>query len=263
MMATSSFELLAAIDLRHGRVVRLRQGDFDQVTTYGDDPVAVARGLVEGGAGWLHVVDLDGARTGRPVHRSVIGAVMASVRGAALVEVAGGLRTIRSIAQAFGDGAARVALGTAAVRDTRFAGRAVAAFDASRICVALDVRAGLALVEAWTNGADGVPVERALESLAGVGVTTFEVTAVDRDGTLGGPDLELLGRLIRLDRGRIIASGGIATLADLRAVRDVGCAGAIVGRALHEGRFDIAAASAMVDPHMVTEGIGLDRPPSR
>jgi phosphoribosylformimino-5-aminoimidazole carboxamide ribotide isomerase len=246
---TSAFELLPAIDLSGGRVVRLHQGDFDCETTYGDDPVAVARRLVVEGATWLHVVDLDGARSGAPAHTAVITSLVASVAGLAAVEVAGGLRTATLVGDALDAGAARVVLGTAALRDRRFAGQAVARFGTDRIAVALDTRTGVALVDGWQADAGGIPVERALETLADEGVTTFEVTAVERDGTLHGPDLELLRCLVALDRGRIIASGGVATLDDLRSIREAGGAGAIVGRALYEGRFDVATAlTAFGDP---------------
>jgi phosphoribosylformimino-5-aminoimidazole carboxamide ribotide isomerase len=239
---TSAFVLLPAIDLRGGRVVRLEQGDFGRETAFSDDPAAVAHSFVEAGARWLHVVDLDGARTGEPVHTDVIREIVAVVGGRAAVEVAGGLRTDDAVAAVLGAGAARAVVGTAALRDPAVAGRLIAAHGPDRIAVALDVRGGLALGEGWRAGADGVRPDDALVSLADEGVTTFEVTAVDRDGLLGGPDLELLGRLVAIGRGAVIASGGIASLDDIRAVRALGCAGTIVGRALYEGRFDIASA---------------------
>jgi phosphoribosylformimino-5-aminoimidazole carboxamide ribotide isomerase len=256
MMSTRGFDLLAAIDLHRGRVVRLRQGDFARETRYGDDPVSVARRLVNAGARWLHVVDLEGARSGMPAQESLIGSVVTSVHGVAAVEVAGGRRTVASVGDALDAGAARVVLGTAAVREARFAGRVLAAFGTSRIAVALDVLGGTVLTDGWTAAGVGVPVERALQTLADQGVETFEVTAVERDGTLGGPDLELLDRLVQLDRGRIIASGGIGTIDDLRRVWDIGCAGAIVGRALYEGRLGLAEALA------IGGGWPGDRPPS-
>jgi phosphoribosylformimino-5-aminoimidazole carboxamide ribotide isomerase len=239
---TSGFDILPAIDLRGGRVVRLQQGDFERETSFSDDPVAVARGFVDAGARWLHVVDLDGARTGQPAHTRVIGELVEAIGDRRSIEVAGGLRTPEAVATALGAGAARVVVGTAALRDPGFAGRLVTTHGSARIAVALDVRDGLALGEGWQAGAAGVRAEDALVALADQGVTTFEATAIDRDGLLGGPDLDLLGRLIRLDRGAVVASGGIASLDDIRAVRALGCAGAIVGRALYDGRFDVASA---------------------
>ena len=239
---TSGFEILPAIDLRGGRVVRLQQGDFERETAFSDDPVAVARSFADLGARWLHVVDLDGARTGEPAHTEVIGRIVDAVGDRVAVEVAGGLRTEGSVAAALADGAARVAVGTAAVRDPAFAGQLVATHGPHRIAVALDVRDGLALGDAWRAGAAGVRAEDILMALADQGVMIFEATAIERDGLLGGPDLDLLGRLVGLGRGQVIASGGVTSIEDIRAVRELGCAGAILGRALLEGRIDLASA---------------------
>jgi phosphoribosylformimino-5-aminoimidazole carboxamide ribotide isomerase len=239
---TSGFEILPAIDLRGGRVVRLVQGDFERETAFSDDPVAVARSFADAGAAWLHVVDLDGARTGEPAHGAVVRGIVDAVGDRLRVEVAGGLRAEASVAAALSAGAARAVVGTAALRDPAFAGRLVAAHGADRVAVALDVRDGLALGEGWRPGAAGIRAEDALAALADEGVTTFEATAIDRDGLLGGPDLELLTRLVGLGRGDVIASGGVSSVADIRAVRELGCAGAILGRALYEGRIDLASA---------------------
>jgi phosphoribosylformimino-5-aminoimidazole carboxamide ribotide isomerase len=239
---TSGFDILPAIDLRGGRVVRLQQGDFERETAFSDDPVAVARSFADAGARWLHVVDLDGARTGEPAHAAVIRDLVGAVGDRLAVEVAGGLRTEGSVAAILAAGAARAVVGTAALRDPGFAGRLVATHGPDRIAVALDIRDGLALGEGWREGASGVRAEDGLAALADAGVTMLEATAIDRDGLLGGPDLELLERLVRLERGAVIASGGIASLEDLRAVRALGCAGAIVGRALYEGRLDLEEA---------------------
>jgi phosphoribosylformimino-5-aminoimidazole carboxamide ribotide isomerase len=238
----STFELLPALDLRGGRVVRLRGGDFGAETIYGEDPQAVARGFVDDGAGWLHIVDLDGARDGGQAQGELVRAVVAAVGEGAACEVAGGLRARASVASALAAGASRVVIGTAALSRAGFAADLVRTFGAVRIVVALDVRDGQAVGEGWRDGAPGVPVEAALARLAGEGATIFEVTAIDRDGGLGGPDLELLRRMVALDLGRIIASGGIRSVDDLLAVRSIGCSGAIVGRALYDGSLDLAMA---------------------
>lgn len=237
------FEVLPAIDLRGGRVVRLLRGDFGRETVYGNDPVAVARAFVDEGARWLHVVDLDGARD--PAHRQVeaVTAIVVAVGEMAHVEVAGGLRDESAVAAVLAAGAARAVVGTAALADPAFAARLVARHGAERIAAALDVRDGLAVGHGWARGARGPTVENALARLAAAGVATFEVTAIDRDGTLDGPDLELLARLVARRRGAIIASGGIAAAADLAAVRRAGCTGAIVGRALYDGRLTLADAA--------------------
>ena len=239
---TSDFAVLPAIDLRGDRVVRLRQGDFAQETVFSDDPVAVARAFVDDGARWLHVVDLDGARSGTPAHGDVIRAIVDAIGRDARVEVAGGLRTEGSVAAILESGAARAVVGTAALEDPAFAGALIAAHGPSRIAVALDVRAGVALGQGWRAGAPGIAPEAALEALADVGVETFEATAIDRDGLLGGPDLDLLGRLVALGRGSVIASGGVASAEDIRAMRSIGMSGAIVGRAIYEGRLPLTDA---------------------
>jgi phosphoribosylformimino-5-aminoimidazole carboxamide ribotide isomerase len=240
----SAFELLPAIDLRGGRVVRLLEGDFARETAYSDDPVGVARAFADGGARWIHVVDLDGARAGEPAQAATIRAIIEAVSSRAVCQVAGGLRSEGAVAAALAAGAGRVVVGTAAIRDPAFAGRLVARHGPDRIVAALDIRDGLALGEGWRAGAPGVGPGDAVTALADYGVATFAVTAIDRDGRLEGPDLELLTSLIALGRGRIIASGGIGSLDDLRRVRDAGCVGAIVGKALYEGRLDLAEAIA-------------------
>ena len=244
----STFELLPAIDLRAGRVVRLRQGDFARETAYGDDPVEVGRAFAAAGAPWLHVVDLDGAREGRPRHletaRAIGEAARATTRGATRCELAGGLRSAAAVEEALTAGLDRVVLGTAALRDPSLVRRLVERYGPARLAVAIDVRGGRALGDAWREGRPGPRAEDAIRTLADLGIVTFEVTAIERDGQLTGPDLDLLGRLVELGRGAIVASGGIASLDDLRAIRALGCSGAIVGRALYEGRLDLRAALA-------------------
>jgi phosphoribosylformimino-5-aminoimidazole carboxamide ribotide isomerase len=223
-------------------VVRLVEGDFGQATDYGNDPVGAAKRFASAGARTLHVVDLDGAREGRPVQLRAIEAIAAL--GAARLEVAGGLRSAADVVAAFAAGADRVVIGTRAIEEPSFAADLASRHDATRIVVALDVRDGLAVGHGWRDGATGVAPETALQELADAGIVTFEVTAIGRDGRLEGPDLVLLRRLVELRRGEIVASGGIGSVDDLRAVRDLGCTGAIVGRALYEGRLDLAEAVA-------------------
>lgn len=239
---TSTFDVLPAIDLRSGHVVRLEEGDFARETVFSDEPVFVARSFVEQGARWLHVVDLDGARAGRPLQTTAIDAIVAAVEDGADVEVGGGLRTADSVALALARGAARVALGTAAIGDPAFLASIVARHGSDRVVVAVDVRDGLAIGDGWRTGAPGQPPEELIDRLADTGVTTFEVTAINRDGLLGGPDLRLLEGLVGIGRGSIIASGGIRSAADLTALRELGCVGAIVGRALYDGSLTIKAA---------------------
>lgn len=241
-----AFDILPAIDLRGGRVVRLRQGDFAQETTYSDDPVAIALDFAAAGARWLHVVDLDGARTGSPAHRAVIAAIAARAGERLAVEVAGGLRDADAVKAALEAGAARVVVGTAALRDPAFAGRLVAAHGAGRVIVAIDVRDDRAVGQGWAADASSIDAADAIRALADAGITTFEVTAIDRDGMSGGPDLALYERLVALDRGAIIASAGIASLDDVAAVRGLGCTGAVIGRALYDGTLDLRDVLAEV-----------------
>ena len=247
----SQFELLPAIDLIGGRVVRLRQGDFSQATAYDDDPVRVARAFADDGATWLHVVDLDGARVGEPHQLHLVADIAAGVFGRAQVEVGGGLRTVEAVAGALAAGVQRAVVGTAALRDPAFTTAIIARHGPDRIVASIDVRNGLALGEGWREGAPGVPAADAVTMLAAAGVSAFEVTAIDRDGLLNGPDLDLLRSLVALNRGRIIASGGISSMDDLLASHAAGCAGAIVGRALYEGRVEL---SALVEAVRAFEG---------
>jgi phosphoribosylformimino-5-aminoimidazole carboxamide ribotide isomerase len=243
----ASFDVIPAIDLRGGRVVRLRQGDFTQETVYGEDPAGVAERFVSEGARWIHIVDLDGARAGEPRQEVVVRRIVETVRGRARCEVAGGLRSVEAVDRAFGAGANRVVVGTTALQDPGFVARIVAAHRDDAVAVSLDVRDGLAIGDGWRTNAAGLPVDGALTTLADVGVRLFEVTAIDRDGLLGGPDIALLKRLVAIDRGALIASGGIRSIDDLLAVRALGCAGAIVGTAVYAGTLHVADAIAALE----------------
>jgi phosphoribosylformimino-5-aminoimidazole carboxamide ribotide isomerase len=238
----STFVVMPAIDLIAGRVVRLREGDFGRETAYDADPVTVARAFADAGAAWIHVVDLDGARTGEPRQLELVAGIVAGVAGRLRIELGGGLRTPSAVGRALAAGVARVAVGTAAIRDPDFARVLVERHGSDRVAASIDVRDGLALGEGWRTGAPGVPAQEAVTRLVEVGVRTFEVTAIERDGLMQGPDLRLLRSLVALGSGRIIASGGISTVDDMHAAREAGCAGAIVGRALYEGRIDLAGA---------------------
>jgi phosphoribosylformimino-5-aminoimidazole carboxamide ribotide isomerase len=237
----TTFEILPAIDLRGGLVVRLQEGDFARETAFSDDAPAVAMRFADDGARWIHLVDLDAAR-GRPPHANVVAAVIAAVGTRLSVEVAGGLRSADAVGQALAAGAARAVLGTAALRDPAFAGKMVSIHGSSGIAVAVDVRDGHAVGDAWTVNNKGVNVIDTIRRLVDVGIETFEVTAINRDGLLAGPDLQLYEDIVRVSRGAIIASGGIASVRDIAAVRDVGCAGAIIGRALYEERLSLSDA---------------------
>lgn len=232
-------DLLPAIDLRHGRVVRLSQGEAARETVYGDDPVAVAQRFVAEGARWVHVVDLDRA-FGEGDNSGLVGRVIAAVVGRARVQVGGGLRTLDRIEQAIGLGASRVVIGTAAVREPELLTQALALAGTERIAVGIDARNGIIAIRGWRETA-GEPARAVAERVVEQGVRTLVYTDVARDGMLQGPDLD--GALALQALGaKVIASGGIASLDDLRGIREAGLAGAIVGRAIYEGRFTVGEA---------------------
>ena len=230
-------ELYPAIDLLAGQVVRLRQGDYADQTTYGDDPVAVARAFAGAGATWIHVVDLDAARSGSPVNRPVVAAIAGAVAGMARVQTGGGVRSI-SDARALADaGVARVVMGSAAVADPQLV---ELASSVVAVAVGLDHREGEVAVHGWTKGS-GVQLTDALQWFPTA--AAFVITDIARDGMLTGPDVAGLAAAARATATPIIASGGVATLADIAALRAVpGVAGVITGKALYEGRFNVAEA---------------------
>jgi phosphoribosylformimino-5-aminoimidazole carboxamide ribotide isomerase len=232
-----------AIDLRDGKCVRLYQGDYGQETVYGDDPVAQARAFEAAGAPWIHVVDLDAARTGNPVNRQVIAAVAAGV--SVPVQTGGGIRNMAAAQALFDAGVARVVVGTAALEDPAFV-RELAAIHP--VTVGLDARGREVAVRGWLegSGADLLDLAKAFED---AGVAALVVTEISRDGTLEGPDLKGLSQVLAATSIPVIASGGVGTLADLTALsglRSAGrtLAGAIVGRALYEGQFTAEEAVA-------------------
>jgi phosphoribosylformimino-5-aminoimidazole carboxamide ribotide isomerase len=241
---SSPFSVIPSIDLRAGRVVRLSQGDFDREQIYAEDPAVVAAAFGRAGAGWVHVVDLDGARAGERRQTAAIRAVREALPWTTRLQVGGGIRSRIGIAETLAAGADRVVLGTAALEDPGLVRAGVEEHGGDRIAVAIDVRGGLVIGHGWVRGAAGRPVEDAMEALATAGVRTFIATAIDRDGLLGGPDLALLERLLGLTDAAVIASGGITTIDDLVATRAIGCSGAIVGRAMYDGRIDLAEALA-------------------
>jgi phosphoribosylformimino-5-aminoimidazole carboxamide ribotide isomerase len=235
--------LFPAIDIRDGRAVRLRQGNFDEETVYADDPLEAARDWVSAGARYLHVVDLDGARTGEPAAFGHLRAI--SEQLAIPVQYGGGLRTIEAVRGAFEAGAERAIVGTAAFRDMDFLDACVVEFG-TRLAVAVDVRGGFISTAGWTE-TGSLPAVEAIERLQDRGVRSFVYTDADRDGMLEGPSLEDVSAVAGAVRGRFVYSGGIGTLDHLRslvALRRVNMAGVIVGKALYEQKFTVAEATA-------------------
>jgi phosphoribosylformimino-5-aminoimidazole carboxamide ribotide isomerase len=230
-------DLYPAIDLRDGKVVRLLQGDYDQQTTYGNDPVAVALSFADAGARWIHVVDLDAARSGSPVNRPVVSAIAAALAGRASVQTGGGVRTVGD-AQSLADaGVARVVMGSAAVKDPSLV---AAASEVVPVAVGLDHRNGEVAVHGWTEGS-GVQLADALGWFPTA--AAFVITDIARDGMLTGPDVDGLAAAARATSIPVIASGGVSSLADIAALRVVpGIGGVITGKAVYEGRFTVAEA---------------------
>jgi phosphoribosylformimino-5-aminoimidazole carboxamide ribotide isomerase len=240
------FTVYPAVDISDGRCVRLLQGRFGTETVYSDDPVQVALGLASGGARWLHIVDLDGAKTGIRANRELVLEVVK--RASCPVQAGGGLRSLDDVEEVISAGANRAVLGTIALEDPEEMARACKRFG-ERIAVSLDARSGELASHGWTVGT-GVPVEEAVRAFDAAGVSLFIYTDVSRDGAMTGPDLDGLKRVSELTDVPVVASGGVATLEDVRTVarlRNQGVEGVIVGRALYEGKFTVGEANLAAD----------------
>ena len=239
--------LYPAIDILEDRAVRLRQGRFEDRTIYHDDPLDAARSWIEAGARRLHVVDLDGARSGTP---SALGHLERIVSETGVpVQYGGGLRSAAAVADALSAGAERAVIGTAAFGDPDFLDAVLEAHEA-RVAIAVDVRRGMISTAGWTQTTE-LPAIEALGRLAERGARAFVYTSVDRDGELGGIDLDEVGRVADAVRGSFIYSGGIGTLDDLRglaALQQRNLEGVIVGKALYEQRFTVAEADEALTP---------------
>jgi phosphoribosylformimino-5-aminoimidazole carboxamide ribotide isomerase len=238
--------LLPAIDILEGKAVRLTRGEFDARTVYDSDPLDAAKRWVDGGARALHVVDLDGARTGQPANLAHVARITAELD--VPVQLGGGLRTVAAVADAFAAGVGRVVLGTAAYRDVDFLDE-VLAEHGDRVVVSVDAREGRLAAAGWTEQTD-IPVEPVIERLGGRGVRRFVFSSIERDGMLTGPDLDGATRVAGAVRGSFVYSGGIGSLEDLRSLaslRQVNLAGVIVGKALYEGRFDVGEAQRALE----------------
>ncbi|MGE0094633.1 MAG: 1-(5-phosphoribosyl)-5-[(5-phosphoribosylamino)methylideneamino]imidazole-4-carboxamide isomerase [Alphaproteobacteria bacterium] len=233
-----------AIDLKDGRCVRLRQGAMDDATVYNDDPAAQARSFEEAGARWLHVVDLDGAVSGQPKNVSAVAAILKSV--SMPVQLGGGIRDRARIESWLEAGVRRVVLGTAAIANPDLVREAARAHP-GRIVVGIDARKGKVAVDGWTRATETTARELA-DALAGAGVAAIVYTDIDRDGVLGGPNIEATVALAKGLPVPVIASGGVSTIDDITALRareKDGIAGVIVGRAIYDGRVDLKRALAL------------------
>lgn len=235
--------LYPAIDIRGGQAVRLLQGDYEQETVYDADPVEAAKRWSGEGARYLHVVDLDGAKAGRPQNLAAIERVADAVP--CPIQVGGGLRDSKSVREVLDAGAERVVIGTAAMRDPEFLDAMLEAYG-DRVVVSVDARDGKVALEGWT-AAGGERVVEAVAALGERGVARFLCTAIEVDGTMEGPAVGQLGEIAAATGAKVIASGGVGELAHLESLAREAPAnveGAIVGRALYERRFTVSEANA-------------------
>ena len=239
-------EVIPAIDLRQGQVVRLNQGDFDKQTTFSNDPVRVAREFAEAGAPRIHLVDLDGALEGSPAQRELYLAVAKAVP--VPIEVGGGFRTEEQVAETLESGVDRVVLGTAAVEDPALLARLVQRHGAESIMVGLDARDGFVAVSGWKRTTE-VEAAELMTGMHEAGVRRFLYTDIARDGTLASPNFDAVGDMARHGLSlsaevRVIASGGIGDIDHLRRLTTLGVEGAIVGSAIYRGTLDLPQAIA-------------------
>ncbi len=236
--------LYPAIDILGGKAVRLMQGDYGRETVYDDSPADAARRWADGGAEWLHVVDLDGAKAGRPENLPAIEAITAAVD--CPIEVGGGLRDYGSVEAMLEAGAERVVVGTAALRDPEFLADLLAGRGAGEVVVSVDARGGQVSLAGWTESS-GVDVAEAVADLTRRGVARFLFTPIEVDGTMEGPNLPELERVAAATDAAVIASGGVGTLDHLKQIARLSAGnveGVIVGRALYEERFSVPEALA-------------------
>ena len=237
-------KLYCAVDLRGGRCVRLRQGDYGAETVYDDDPVGRAVQMQQQGASWIHVVDLDGARSGRPENAAIVAAIAAAV--SVPVQAGGGVRSVETARAWFSAGVERIVLGTAALREPDLVRRLA---SDHRVAVGLDARSGEVATDGWLKES-GRAVLDVARGFADAGVDAFVVTDIGRDGTLDGPDVAGLTATLEATSTAVIASGGVGSLEDLRALSRLSSrsgrrlSGVIVGTALYEGRFSVGEAAA-------------------
>ena len=232
--------VIPAIDLKDGRCVRLRQGDLQQETVYSDDPAAMAMHWQQLGAGLLHLVDLNGAVDGQPRNLSNIERILTTV--SIPVQLGGGIRSIETVRRYVSSGVHRVVLGTSALSNSTFLGQACKEFP-ERIIVGIDARDGKVAVHGWTHVSE-TSVMDLVQQLAGYPLAGIIYTDIAKDGMLAGPNLEALRDMVHSSHVPIIASGGITCLDDLRAIQSLGSwiAGAIVGKALYDGKIDLREA---------------------
>ena len=233
-------KIFPAIDLSEGCAVRLLKGDYAQKTVYSEDPVSVAKGFREAGGEILHLVDLDGAKAGYAAAAEIVAKIAAE--SGMFVEIGGGIRNAETVKQYLDAGVGRVILGTAALRDRAFLEEMIRLYG-EKIAVGVDIKNGNVAVQGWTED-DGVKYTDFLDYLEGIGVATVICTDVSKDGAMQGTNRELYRELAAKYSFRVVASGGVSTLDDIKALAKMDIYGAIVGRALYNGAIDLKEAIA-------------------
>lgn len=236
-----NFTIFPAIDMRGGKCVRLQQGNYDQETVYGDSPFEMARSFASEGASWIHMVDLDGAKDGKRVNDSFV--VKAANELTSNIQIGGGVRAEADIAHYLENGIARVILGSIAVSDPSFAIEMIRKYGA-QIAVGLDAKNGYIATDGWLHTSKVKAIELG-KRFADAGAETFIFTDIATDGMLSGPNVEAVWQLAQETEKHVIASGGVSSLedlAELQKFRNDGVIGAIVGKAIYEGRFSVSEA---------------------
>ena len=232
-------EVIPAIDLVDGRCVRLVQGDYSKKTVYSDDPVEVALRWESLGATRIHIVDLDGARLGEPANLGVVGRIASSV--GVPIQMGGGVRSIDAAREVIGAGVQRVMLGTVAVRDPGIVAEARSEFGEDAVVVAVDSRDGFVSVSGWTSSSR-IRATDLLQRMSDGGVKTFLCTDIAKDGTLDGPDYQLMRELVEVAGRGVIAAGGVASVEHVRRLAETGVGGVVIGKALYTGDIDLEEA---------------------
>jgi phosphoribosylformimino-5-aminoimidazole carboxamide ribotide isomerase len=238
-----SFTIYPAIDLRGGKVVRLKQGDPARMTAYSDDPAETARRWLDAGAKWLHVVNLDGAfGENDAANRSALEAILVAAKSfGAQVQFGGGMRSLDAVGQVLDLGVGRVVLGTIAIEQPEIVANALTRFGAERIAVGIDAREELVCVHGWKNESGKTAKELALQ-MRSLGLHTVIFTDIARDGLGNGLNISATRELAEASKLNVIASGGVHTLEDVQAARDAKLAGVVIGRALYEGTINLSEA---------------------
>lgn len=236
-------KIFPAIDLYGGKAVRLYKGDYEQMTVYSENPLAVARDFETQGAKYIHMVDLEGAKDGTTPNLSVVESVARET--SLFVEIGGGIRSLETLEKYFGAGVDRAILGTAAVTDEAFLNAAVEKYG-ERIAVGADVKDGRVAIKGWLEKSE-YTLDAFMEKLCTIGVSTVICTDISRDGAMRGANLELYRELSEKYNIAIIASGGVSTMDDVRVLTEMGVDGAIIGKAYYTGAIDLSEAIALAE----------------